>query len=78
MIQNNVLNQRIGPVEIDVTTAICLIAQLQLATRHPENIGPSRQVAEAFARVLQQQVVEVAPEAAAILEMGWNPDFDIE
>lgn len=67
----------IGIFSIDAATAICIIAQLQLATRHPANNGPSRDVAEKFARQLQQRVIAVCPESETILEMGWNPDCDV-
>jgi hypothetical protein len=73
----NASNEHVATVDFDLVTAICVIAQLQLAARHPKNIGPSREVAEVFARSLQQKIIEVAPENAAIMEMGWNPDFDI-
>lgn len=74
----NISNQHVATVDFDLVTAVCVIAQLQLASRHPKNNGPSRELAEVFARTLQQKIAEVAPENAAIMEMGWNPDFDIE
>lgn len=74
----NLSNMHVATVDFDLLTACCVIAQLQLATRAPRNTGPSREVAEGFARELQQRVIEVAPENSAILEMGWNPDFDVE
>lgn len=78
MKQFDVSNRHVATIDFDVLTAVCVIAQIQLATRNRRNTGPSRDIAEGFARTLQQRVVEVAPENAAILEMGWNPDFDIE
>lgn len=72
----NLSNGYVCTVEFDVLTAMCIISQLQLATRHSANIGPSREIAEKFARILQERVIEVAPENAEILQKGWDPKFD--
>jgi hypothetical protein len=74
----NVSNTPIGPISMDLTIAVCVIAQIQLAARHQANKGASREIAETFARELQRMVIEIAPENATILEMGWNRDFDID
>lgn len=74
----NLSDKHVATVDFDLITASCIVAQLQLASRHPRNTGPSRQIAELFARELQARIVEVAPENTATLEMGWNPDFDTE
>lgn len=66
----------IGPISMDVIVASCVIAQIQLATRHPKNTGSSRQIAEAFARELQNIVSRVSPENAELIEKGWNPTYD--
>jgi hypothetical protein len=60
----------------DRTTAICVIANIQLATRHPENVGPSRKIAEEFARELQARLIIDHPELEDVLEAGWNPAYD--
>ena len=73
----NVSNQYVGTIDFDLTIAICVIAQIQLAIRHRANNGKSTAIAISFARQLQEMVVAVAPENATILEMGWNPNFDI-
>jgi len=67
-------------LEIDAVTAVILIGQLQLATRHPKNNGPSVPYAVAFARKLQQIIAEKFPDTSlpVTMEMGWNPNFDIE
>ncbi len=70
--------EQIIKLEIDALTAMCIISHIQLATRHPKNTGPSRQIAEKFARALQERVTYHIPDKAALIEMGWNPDFDIE
>lgn len=43
-------------LEINLTIACCIIGNIQLATRHPANVGPSRQIAEKFARELEKQI----------------------
>jgi hypothetical protein len=57
--------------------AWALLAQIQLACRHPENNGPTRQVAEQIARQIQAAVA-TTPALAAMAEMGWNPRYDQE
>ena len=64
-------------VELDVLSVMAMIANVQLACRHPGNIGSTRKVAEAIVRDWQAWLAVVQPETAAIMEMGWNPDFDI-
>jgi len=65
-------------VEIDFLSAMCIIGNIQLASRHPKNTGPSRKIAELFARMLQKIVVEKRPDVAELLEKGWNPIFDVD
>lgn len=77
MQQFNVSSESLGPIDMDFITAICIIAQIQLATRHPKNTGGSRGIAEKFARTLRDMVIAIAPENALILEMGWDSNFDI-
>lgn len=67
----------IEDVEIDVLTAICVIGQIQLASRHHLNKGESKRLAIIFARQLQERVNKIKPEYAVLIEMGWNPDFDL-
>ena len=64
-------------IETNAITALCIISQIQLACRHPGNTGISRQTGEAFARELQQQLSELVPDWSVVLEMGWNPDYDM-
>lgn len=64
-------------VAINIPTALCLISQIQLATRHPDNNGPVRGIAERFCRELQAIVCNLAPDLADIIEKGWNPEYDV-
>ena len=52
-----------------------VLAQLQLAYRHPQNIGPTWVMAEAIARRLQA-IVAPSGALAEIAEQGWNPRYD--
>lgn len=65
-------------LEIDGICAMCIIASIQLATRHPKYKGPLSRVAIDFARKLQTEIPKRHPMTIAVLEMGWDPNFDIE
>ena len=64
-------------VEIDCITAISIIGQLQLASRHPANNGLSQKEAEKFARLMQAAIAAKFPAMTELMELGWNPDYDI-
>lgn len=64
-------------IEVDLVTALCVIANIQLAGRHPENKGTPKLVGEKFARKLQARVAEVKPGMLTVMEAGWNPALDI-
>lgn len=62
-------------LELKAIEAWCLASQIQLATRHPDNLGESRRLAEAIARqILTGLATTLALKIVA--ERGWNPDFD--
>lgn len=62
---------------IDAVSAMAVIANIQLATRHTGNTGPSRKIAEAFARQLQAHLIKQLPELESLIEMGWDPQYDV-
>jgi hypothetical protein len=64
-------------LQLGAVEAWALLGQIQLACRHPMNLGPTRQIAEQIARQLQAAVA-TTPALAAVAEMGWNPDYDQE
>lgn len=64
-------------LELTVAQALVLIVQLQLACRHPSNIGPTRRTAEGIARVIQDAIGRDSPEAGRLLERGWHEVFDV-
>lgn len=71
-------NKSLGPVEIDLATAVSVIHQIQMASRLPENYGIGSKFAGRFARELQAMVSKVSPEWGEVMEFGWEPDPDNE
>jgi hypothetical protein len=63
-------------LDVDAQTVMCVVAGLQLALRHPGYPPNSRAIVEGFARALQERLATSGP-LAVIMEMGWNPDFDV-
>jgi hypothetical protein len=66
------------PVHLDLTAALCLVGNLQLALRHPGNTGPSAQVA----RMIIDGVIARMKEAgylahAEVMRLGDDPSFDL-
>jgi len=64
------------PFELDATGVLCLVAQLQLATRHPRNTGTSADWARGFVAGLVRQVEEISPSLAESLRLGDDPQYD--
>ena len=64
-------------LNIDGELAIILVSQLQLALRHPVNNGPSSKSVKQFALMLQNKLRGIDASVDIVLEMGWNPDYDI-
>lgn len=62
-------------LELTALAAYCLIGQIQLACRHPANDGHGRDIAEAVARVLINQVA-TTPALAEVIRRGWDPQYD--
>jgi hypothetical protein len=66
------LHMVIHPRDAWVTVAV-----IQFATRNPQLSETQRESAIAVARVLQEAIGSIAPEAAGYLEDGWNPALDV-
>jgi hypothetical protein len=58
-------------LELEQWDAWILLGQLQLALRHPANKGNVREVAEAVARLVQQQLI-LSPLLKELVEKGWD------
>ena len=65
-------------VDIKLTKfqAWVVMSQLQLALRHPENVGLTSEIAKSFALMLQ--TATATTEALyEVAERGWNPEYDL-
>lgn len=67
------------PIEMLTTPArlFILVAQLQLALRHPDNTGSSAAIARAMTENMAKVLYLYHPEAQRLIEMGWQPAHDI-
>ncbi|MGA9773229.1 MAG: hypothetical protein WBV94_29630 [Blastocatellia bacterium] len=63
-------------LSFDITATIALIGQLQLAFRHPANVGLSRQMIEKTTRELIEQIDPVKGDVYQFLSMGFDERFD--
>ncbi len=59
-------------LEVDVQTALLVIGNLQLALRHPDNMGAGSQAIRRFVSDLQERIAPVGSPIYAIIEEGWN------
>lgn len=69
------------PAIVEVATtparAFMLIAQIQLALRHPHNNGSSAVFAREMADNLTKLVCHYVPEAADLIAQGWDQAYDV-
>lgn len=63
---------------IDIKQAWILVNGLQLLCRHPGVSQAMKDIWTHIGRQLQEAIVTLHPEAEELLEMGWNPDFDVD
>lgn len=63
-------------VHITIKDAWLLISAIQLACRHPELSVYMKDSLFSSAKMFQQQVEAVHPEAHELIEMGWDTRFD--
>lgn len=57
---------------LDAVQCLHLIAMLQLSLRHPNVTGSSVKVATAVAWSLRDQLVELEPDIAPMIDRGWE------
>ncbi|HEY9699687.1 MAG TPA: hypothetical protein V6D10_20670 [Trichocoleus sp.] len=82
MISDDVI-RKIGncPATVEFATTparlFILLSHLQLALRHPDNIGESAAIARQIADNLANMICHYVPEARQLIEMGWNPACDV-
>lgn len=75
LIERVLQSEMIG-IEVDGTTALCLIGQLQVAFRHPLNNGPSSQIMRKFCDGLIEKVAKGDAEVESWLRRGDDPAYD--
>lgn len=63
-------------VELTFAEAFTLIANIQLALRHPNNTGASAEIAREAARKLQREL-SINPVIYQVAEMGWDRSKDL-
>lgn len=67
------------PVVLDLPTALMLVSQLQLAARHPGNVGPALESNKTIVRgVIDRTRIAGFEAFAAMMELGNNPANDYE
>lgn len=54
-----------------------LIAQVQLALRHPDNTGASAEIAREIVLNMTEAVCHHVPEARESIEQGWHSAYDV-
>lgn len=69
----------VSTIDITLTKfqAWVLMAQLQLALRHSDNVGPTSEIAKSLALMLQTAVTSGSQVLYEVAERGWNPEYDI-
>lgn len=68
-------NNKLIALNISERAAFLIIAQLQLAFRHPANNGSGRDVVR---QTIQPIVEYFTGDARAIIERGFHPEFDVK
>lgn len=63
-------------LQVRADQAFMLLAQLQLALRHPGNKGPSAFFARTLGATIQKHI-SVNATIEALCQKGWDPEFDI-
>ncbi len=61
---------------MDLITMMSVIGNIQLATRHPGNIGPSVNLATNAGKQMIELIRQQNKKLGETLDRGWNPKFD--
>jgi len=64
-------------IEISIKSAWLLLSGVQLVTRHPGLHSRTKEEFEHIGRQIQEAIRDVHPEADELMEMGWNPEYDV-
>lgn len=67
------------PLHLDLHTAMCLVGALQLALRHPRNIGPASQIVRNIAdSIIDRLAVDGLQATAEMLRLGDRAEYDTQ
>lgn len=55
-----------------------VVANVQLALRHPDNKSASAEAARRAAKVIAKALAALVPDAGWLLDLGWDPRYDTE
>jgi hypothetical protein len=64
-------------LNMEAATAWIIMSQLQLALRHPQNVGPTTQI---IRQVIDEIIGKVCPAGSALFElaqMGFDSKYDV-
>lgn len=64
-------------LELDAAMTLSIISQLQLAFRHPQNTGPSREMVEKFIRYVIDKLDPEKGEIYQFFVMGFDKNYDV-
>lgn len=64
-------------VQLTAVQAWAILSHIQLACRHPGNVGEARRIAEQIAHLFQQTIAPPGTALARLAETGWHDAFDI-
>lgn len=69
------MHEKTHAMECSCLDLWCLLSAVQLACRHPEFTGPTREIAEALARVIFDEM-DITPAMREVARRGWDPEYD--
>lgn len=69
------LHEKTHAMECSYLDLWCLLSAVQLACRHPEFTGPTREIAEALARDIFNEM-DLSPTLREVARRGWEPEYD--
>ncbi len=65
------------PVHLNLHTLTCIVGALQLALRHPANVGPlSMIVRDVIDQIIERVAQEGYVATAELMRLGDNPEYD--
>lgn len=69
---------RAAPIEVELQAplALLIVAELQLALRHPSQTPKLTGMVEAFTRSLIRRLGDIEPGVLPVLDLGWDRDYD--